>query len=249
MSDPQRPPNLPADFLALLAKVTNRRARVVIDHLLKHGSITTEQIEDDYGYGHGPRAIRDVRELGIPLDKSSVKSSTGRTIASYTFGDPAQVRRDRLGGRKTFPKDFKAKVQPSQPRRCDICQTPYEGRYLQIDHRVPYEVAGDEGSDQRDPKDYMLLCAACQRSKSWSCEGCDNWREGRLPEICERCYWARPESYEHIALKEIRRIDIVWIGEDEVLDHARLRELAAAKKVPLPLYAKAALAEHAKRSG
>ena len=64
MSDPQRPQNPPADFLALLAKVTNRRARVVIDH------------------------------------------------------------------------------------------------------RTPYEVAGDEGGGPRDPKDYMLLCAACQRSKS-----------------------------------------------------------------------------------
>ncbi len=121
----------------MLAKITNRRARVVIDLLLKHGSITTEQIEKDYGYGHGPRAIRNVRELGIPLNKSSVKSSTGRTIASYSFGDPTQTRRDRLDGRKTFPKEFKAKVQPSQPRQCDICQTPYENRYLQINHRAP----------------------------------------------------------------------------------------------------------------
>ena len=239
----------PAEFLARLAKVTSRRARVVIDHILKHGRITTEELERDYGYSHPPRAARDVRELGIPLVTRSVRNAAGLKIAEYRFGDPSQVRRDRLDGRKTFPKAFKSSVQPSKPRRCDICQTPYEDRFLQIDHRVPYEVAGDEGPRQRDPGAYMLLCAACQRSKSWSCEHCDNWREARLPEICKRCYWARPESYEHVALKEIRRVDIVWLGEEEVEDHARLRELAAGQKVALPLYAKAALAEHARRSG
>lgn len=52
---------LPGDFLAFLATIQGKRSRVVIDHILKHGFITTEELETLYGYGHPPRAIRDVR--------------------------------------------------------------------------------------------------------------------------------------------------------------------------------------------
>lgn len=45
----------PAEFLAALARVTHRRARIVIEHILKHGHITTEELEDTYGYSHPPQ--------------------------------------------------------------------------------------------------------------------------------------------------------------------------------------------------
>lgn len=48
----------------LLPSIRNKRARVVIEHILEHGYITTEQLEKDYGYNHPPRAARDVREVG-----------------------------------------------------------------------------------------------------------------------------------------------------------------------------------------
>ena len=40
-----------------------------------------------YGYQHPPRAARDVRELGIPLVTFRIKSSDGRSIGAYKFGN------------------------------------------------------------------------------------------------------------------------------------------------------------------
>ena len=76
----------------------------VIDHILKHGSVTTEQLSELYGYDHAPRAARDVRELGIPLETFRVEGKSGRRIAAYRFGDPSEVRGGKLGGRKARAK-------------------------------------------------------------------------------------------------------------------------------------------------
>lgn len=64
-------------ILDKLNAVTSKRPRTVIQHILKHGYITTEELENQYGYQHAPRAARDVRELGIPLVTYYVKSSDG----------------------------------------------------------------------------------------------------------------------------------------------------------------------------
>jgi hypothetical protein len=88
----------------LLAAITNKRARIVIEHILEHGFITTEDLEKKYGYNHPPRAARDVREAGIPLETYRVQSSDGRSIAAYKFGNPSDIRQQRLQGRITFPK-------------------------------------------------------------------------------------------------------------------------------------------------
>ena len=59
--------NYPPEFLNLLKSVVAKRPKTVIEHILKHGQITTEELKDTYGYNHPPRAIRDVREQGIPV--------------------------------------------------------------------------------------------------------------------------------------------------------------------------------------
>lgn len=64
----------------LLDKISNKRARIVIEHILKHGLVTTEELEQQYGYKHPPRAARDVRESGIPLETFRVKNKEGRSI-------------------------------------------------------------------------------------------------------------------------------------------------------------------------
>ena len=58
---------LPKSFLSKLNSIEAKRPKTVIQHILKHGYITTEELETLYGYQHPPRAARDVRELGIPL--------------------------------------------------------------------------------------------------------------------------------------------------------------------------------------
>lgn len=45
------------------------------------------------GYEHAPRAARDVRELGIPLETYKIKDSTGKSIAAYRFGDWEEAKR------------------------------------------------------------------------------------------------------------------------------------------------------------
>jgi hypothetical protein len=133
---------LPAQFVALLKSVTAKRARTVITHILKHGQITTEELKDTYGYSHPPRAVRDVKERGIPIETLKVRGKDGRPIAVYRFGDPSTVRR-AFAGRHAFPKAFKTKLLQNSGSRCHVCFQQYEERYLQVDHRIPYEVAGD----------------------------------------------------------------------------------------------------------
>jgi len=238
-------PKLPRWFVERLEAVTSKRPRTVIDHILKHGFITTEELETKYGYKHPPRAARDVREQGIPLETFSVKNAEGRSIAAYRFADPSKIRKDRLGGRKVFSKEFKRVLIEAIGCRCSICSTTYEERHLQIDHRIPYEVCGDVRTKERAIQEYMLLCGSCNRAKSWSCEHCVNWREDKLPRVCNTCYWAMPESYKHVALRFIRRLDIVWT-EDEIEIYESLRKRAESVEEPLPEYVKAILARHLK---
>jgi len=232
------PPEKPSkEFLARLKAVESKRPRTVIEHILKHGFITTEELKEKYGYNHPPRAARDVREQGIPVETFAVKGSDGRKIAAYRLGDPAKVRRGLIGGRRAFPKAFKQALIKASGSRCSVCLQEYEERYLQIDHRTPYEVAGDVLFDERDSSSYMLICGSCNRAKSWSCEHCPNCSDTKSEKICASCYWAAPESYEHIATLNVRRLDLVWSG-DETGVYDDLRGSADAAKEPMPTYVK-----------
>lgn len=211
----------------------------MIDHILEHGYITTEELKDIYGYNHPPRAARDVRERGIPLETFYVESSDGRRIGAYRFGDPADVEDDKLRGRKVFSKDFKAALLARQDSRCAICNTRYQSRYLQVDHRVPYEVSGDVVG-QRNLEDYMLLCSTCNRAKSWSCEHCDNWLQHKDETICRDCYWAYPHAYAHVAMQPERRIALTWQGDD-VESFDDLRERANDENFDIRIYIKSIL--------
>ena len=230
-------------FLERLRAVTSKRPKTVIDHILKHGFVTTEELERKYGYKHPPRAARDVREQGIPLETFRVKNKEGRTIAAYRFADPSKVRADRLGGRKIISKEFKEGLVKESGDKCSICLEQYEDRYLQVDHRIPYEVVGDVNNVARVSSEYMLLCGSCNRAKSWSCEHCANWLEEKSPKVCQSCYWAHPESYKHIALRVVRRLDIVW-GEHEVEVYERLRRRVETLDESMPGYVKAIIKKH-----
>ena len=133
-------PKLSKQFLDSLKAVTAKRAKTVIDHILEHGYITTEELSKKYGYDHPPRAARDVREQGIPLETFRVTGTHGRRIGAYRFGEPTKVKSGKLGGRKAWPTNFKETLVDLYSSSCGICLTEYEPRYLQIDHRVPFEV-------------------------------------------------------------------------------------------------------------
>lgn len=227
------------DLILKLKSIKAKRARTVINHILKHGFITTEDLSSQYGYDHPPRAARDVRENGIPLETYFVKGSHGRRVGAYKFGDLSKIKSGKLGGRKIWSKKFKQNLVSHFKSRCGICLSEYESRYLQIDHRVPYEVAGDT-SEEHDLAEFMLVCGSCNRAKSWSCEHCENWTKNKISSICQTCYWATPENYSHIALRLIRRLDIIWSGK-EVSDYNRLTEMSKHAKKELPEFVKKVL--------
>jgi 5-methylcytosine-specific restriction endonuclease McrA len=233
----------PREFLKRLKEIKSKRPKVVIKHILKRGFVTTEDLEKKYKYSHAPRAARDVREQGIPLETFRVKNSDGRSIAAYRFADLTHVSHDKLGGRKIISKEFKNKLIKKAGCKCSICLEVYEDRYLQVDHRVPYEIVGDRNNAGRNVKEYMLLCGSCNRAKSWSCEHCENWLKEKAPTICRACYWAQPNAYRHIALTPIRRLDIVWT-KDEVNVFDKFRNHVNKCHESMPDYVKCIIKKH-----
>ena len=143
-----------------------------------------------------------------------------------------------------FPKKFKSVLIEKYGSKCAICSGDFAPSFLQIDHRIPYEVAGQAEGDL-NPDDYMLVCRSCNRAKSWSCEHCPNGVIDKKPEVCQTCYWAHPENYQHIATQQVRRVDLVWKGQ-EVAEHDQLSGLAKSMSAELPDYVKAILRRHLK---
>ncbi|MGC1305782.1 MAG: HNH endonuclease [Phormidesmis sp.] len=221
---------LPNEFLELCHSITAKRPRVVIDHILQHGFITTEELKETYGYSHPPRAARDVRENGVPLETFRVVGSDGRKIAAYRFGDVSKARFTRLSGRTGLSKQIKKTLISTYGCKCFIYLEAVDERELQIDHRVPFEV---DGEPDIEPENFMLLCGSANRAKSWSCEHCENWNDIKDKLICLSCYWAYPENYEHVAMRQVRRIDILWEGNDiEIYERLKQRASGLEKEVP-----------------
>lgn len=233
-----KPPKYPEAFLALCRSVTAKRPKTVIEHILKHGQITTEELKNTYGYNHPPRAARDVKEHGIPIERVTVTGSDGRKIAAYRFGDPAAVKVRRFDGRTGLSKQIKDALIAKYGCRCFIYLEEMPEASLQIDHRVPFEVSGE--SETMAPEDFMLLCGSANRAKSWSCEHCENWKNLKQREICLTCYWAYPENHTHVAMQQLRRVDLIWQGADTA-QYERLKADAAEAGMEIPDFVKEVL--------
>jgi len=231
------PQKYPKEFLDLCKTVTAKRPKTVIDHILKHGHITTEELKEKYGYNHPPRAVRDAREHGIPLETFRVTGSDGRKIAAYRFGDVRKKRFRKLSGRTGLSKKIKEYLIEKYGCKCFIYLEDMDEGELQIDHRVPYEVGGDGESVEQNPDDFMLLSGSANRAKSWSCEHCENWQTLKKKVICLSCYWAYPEEYSHVAMRQVRRLDLIWQGK-EVEQYKKLKIDAKDSGQTIPEFVK-----------
>ena len=60
--------------------------------------------------------------------------------------------------------------------------------------------------------------------------------------VCLSCYWAYPEKYDHVAMRQIRRIDLVWQGE-EVAQFDKLKADARKSGLEIPQFVKEVLAK------
>lgn len=110
------------EFLDLLESVTAKRPRTVIQHILQHGYITSQELKDLYGYNHPPRAVRDVREYGIPLVTYRVTGIDGRKIAAYKFGNPEDAKNalSKAAGRTVLSKALKQALIEKYGAKCFI---------------------------------------------------------------------------------------------------------------------------------
>lgn len=150
----------------VIAQGGNKRAIAVLKALLSRGTISTDELAE-MGYEHPPRAVGDVRDAGIPIvTGSAISERTGRRMAVYSFGDPSQIQDGRVGGRSALPKAFKAALIARYGSVDCITGAQLDGRVLQIDHRIPFRIAGDTGLGDQDVESYMLLDASSQRAKS-----------------------------------------------------------------------------------
>lgn len=223
---------LPKTFLAKLNTITAKRPKTVIQYILEHGFVTTEDLKK-LGYEHAPRAARDVREQGIPLETFRVKDSNGRSIAAYRFGNPSQTkdRVSKTAGRTVLSKTLKKALVEKYGSQCFIYLQPMEERLLQVDHQVPYEIGGEQNEKNIDF--YMLLSPSANRAKSWTCGHCPNW-EHKEVNFCVNCFWAHPEDYSHIAGLEQRQIVITYTG-DEIEDYNKLIELVGKDRAEITI--------------
>lgn len=176
----------------------SKRAKFVLMYILEHGTCTTSELEDA-GYRHPPRAVRDLKDAGVDIE-----------TVTEAYKDPITGNNKRRGryvlrgvkeanARKPLTKRFADAVKA--PGRCEVCGTTVEK--LQADHRVPFAVGGETVPHVLN--EFMPLCASCNRSKSWECEHCPNWGLRDI-ETCKSCYWSSPDSYWHIATKQVRRV-------------------------------------------
>ena len=195
---------IPAKLQERINLVSNKRARFVLDKIAQNGKVTTRELQEA-GYDHPPRAARDAVELGFALKRIQAKRQDGQVIAAYTFAeeelDPNKT------GRVVIAKKVRDALILAKGKKCNICGAVHS---LQLDHRIPYEVAGESQRDEADP--YQVLDSSCNRKKSWSCAHCLNWTNTKDFETCRACYWANPESYTHVAMVPERRVDLVWSG-------------------------------------
>lgn len=79
----------------------------------------------------------------------------------------------------------------------------------------------------------MLLSGSANRAKSWSCEHCENWNNVKDRSVCLTCYWAYPENYSHIAMRQIRRIDLIWQGKEvEIYEKLKTQAQSLGSEIP-----------------
>ena len=225
--------DIPPDMLERISMVRNQRARRLLELIVEHGEVTTEELATQYGYNHPPRAKKDATDLGFPIVSRTVRSRDGtRSISAYRLDAQAAFAEGR-GGRQAIPKVMRDQLLQVAKGRCAICGASFANRALQVDHRIPYEIGGESVAPALH--EFQMLCGSCNRSKSWSCEhDCPNWTI-RDPAVCATCLWASPSDYEHVATRQRRQVTITW-DDGAVSSFDELRDAAEREGTQLSEY-------------
>lgn len=185
----------------------SKRARAALDVMLQEGAVTTRTLSEVYKLDHPPRAIRDLKDAGALVGSRRV-SDGGRTISEYFLED---MMGETGAPRNPTKKTDKERIIAEFENHCAVCGIV--SSRLQLDHRVPFAIAGDPANWSSDTG--MPLCSSDNRAKSWACEHCVNWTV-KDPAMCAGCMWCRPEDYDHIAGIPQRRLVVTATTEADV---------------------------------
>jgi len=209
-----------------IAIASLRPLRVLFECCTNNG-ISTEELTRKYGYNQPPRAARDLRELGFDVITKPARTTDGRRMVIY-YIENFEVA-STAAGRKTFTKSEKTALITRDGERCFFCRGSFRPNELQIDHRVPFEVVGNALHERLGIGALVLACSSCNRSKSWSCEGCKNFTAKSL-DICSSCYWNDPDKYNHVAERSVVKINLVFSEGEIGYTRFRLMDLDAIRK-------------------
>lgn len=190
--------------------------------MLSNGALTSSEMLS-FGHMHPARVIGDVRDQGIPV-KTTTIFEQGKRYASYTLGKARDINRVKFGGRKAIPSYIKDMLVARSGMRCQLSEATLENTDLEVDHRIPFALAG-EPVHPKCPTNYMLLSRSMQMKKSKECAGCPNLKKLKSVDNCKECYWASPEHYTHTAMRQEQVTNINWTDEDAI-SLAKIRELA-----------------------
>lgn len=128
---------VPAKLQERINAVKNKRARFVLDTIVNKGSISTTELKVA-GYDHPPRAKRDAVELGFAITRIKAKRADGQMIAAYVFDE--RELDPLMTGRVVLAKKERDAIIERKGRRCNLCGATHN---IQVDHRIPFEIAGE----------------------------------------------------------------------------------------------------------
>lgn len=214
-----------------LLRTLGKRPRTVLEKIVENGSVSTYEL-GQLGYDQPPRAAQDLKEAGVKLKTTFGKHpETGARMGIYSLDPDQSGNNDNFKGRTAFPKKFRQDLFKHYDQKCNLCNSKYPSGVLQIDHRVPYLIAGD--SEDLKIEDFMPLCGSHQRLKSWACEHCENVKSKEI-KFCVSCFWAFPDhDYEHIAMIKERRVFVTW-KDDEIEDYVKLIDTSKKLSLSIP---------------
>lgn len=198
------------------------RERAVVDAIKDHGYFIKYDLNGKgLDEAQGPRAIKDVEERGIPIERMSrIKvPQSKRPIARYAFGDTNKIDENRRLGRQTYVYSLKNKMIAVFGPYCVFCGRKLDPSELQIDHKLPVKYFGELPVKERDDvNNYQLVCKRCNKQKEKAIEyGCAKicFKSGN-EEVIKSCYWYDPINYTHICMKPSRELQLVFNGEEQV---------------------------------
>ena len=199
------------------------RARAAADLLIEKGTITKFDFEEKgINPAVGPRAVMDLKDHGIPIEKPGRVNvpQAKRAVAQYKLGKVANLRPKEKYGRLVPPTNLKRRLIEVSGSYCVYCGQRFPEKSLQIDHKLPVKYFGELPSEEIANLDnYQLVCGHCNRIKAEAInrECTKTCFKTHDMNIIKSCYWYDPTNYTHVCGKRERRLSLMFVGEETKL--------------------------------